>query len=606
MKKALSLTLAFALLICCFAACGQPAASSEVSTSTTPQEESAAAPSISEEPPAAASEASSAEEVLESDASVSRITYPICDPDDPMELSLFSVFGMGFDEYIDSWSELPRLDDIQEATGVRMTFYEVSATGASEQFNLMVVGGDLTDIIQPTDYYVGGLGAALDDDVIIDLTDIIEENAPIYYDMLMNQTNQTTIDTVLVNGRHLSMNTIKDEAVSDMGLIARGDWLDELGLDIPETIGEFTDMLYAMKEKYNPTQTLYVNSDAEIQGMNGVFGTNIFKIANNTGVAAYLDEDGTVKSGLTDPNFREYLEWFHQLYADGIIYSDFYVNNSTESEAWGLITSNEAGVWRLGADTIAKVSDYEDEIPGAYGQALPKLVKEHGDKYLMASDVSLSDNKGFSLTPNCEDPELALQFFDWFFTEEGTLLANFGIEGETFEFDENGDPQFNDFITDNPDPNLSMMFAVILNTYNQAPMYNIVSKMWVGYTPEETAAIHLWSDTSNDDTSGTIPTAAALTAEETNLISSEMTAVISVAEEGILKFMTGAVELNDANWNTYVTDVENSGLQACLDVQQSAYDSYLRGERTIAVSTPGPGGPPPDGGGAPPDGPPPA
>ncbi len=609
MKKALSLVLALALLLCCFAGCGKPPSEAESPSEQASQQEAALnqaepAESLTSEPASALEDTNDGQE----EYPVSAISYPIGDPDDPIEFSLFSVFGMGFDEYISSWNELARLDDIQAATGVRMTFYEVSPTGASEQFNLMVVSNDLTDIIQPTDYYVGGLGAALDDDVIIDITDIIEENAPIYYDMLMNHTNQTTIDTVLVNGRHLSMNTIKDEAVSDMGLIARGDWLDELGIDTPETIGEFTDMLYAMKEKYNPKQTLYVNSDAEIQGLNGVFGTNIFKIANNTGVAAYVDEDGSIKSGLTDPNFREYLEWFHQLYADGIIYSDFYTNASTEAEAWGLITTNDTGVWRLGADTIAKVSNYETEIPGAYGKAIPKLVKEHGDKCLMATGVSLSDNKGYSLTSSCEEPELALQFFDWFYTEEGILLANFGIENETFTYDADGDPQFSDFITNNPDPNLSMMFAVILNTFNQTPMYNIVSKMWVGYTPEEVDAIHLWSDTSNDDTTGTIPSAAAMTSEETNLISSEMAAVISVAEEGILKFMTGAVELNDANWDSYTADVEASGLQACLDVQQDAYDAYLRGERTIEVSSPGAppdGGPPPDGDGAPPDGPPP-
>lgn len=603
MKKVLSLLLAAAMLLALLSGCGEPAASAETAESQSVQETADAPPEPSEasEAPEAPAEGSALEGTQPASAAEEStgIVYPICDPDNPMELSLFSVFGMGFDEYIDSWNELPRLDDIQAATGVRMTFYEVSATGASEQFNLMVVGGDLTDIIQPTDYYVGGLGAALDDDVIIDLTDIIEENAPIYYDLLMNQSSQTTIDTVLVNGRHLSMNTIKDEAVSDMGLIARGDWLDALGLEVPETLEEFTDMLYAMQEKYGSKQTLYVNSTGEIQGMTGVFGTNIFKVSGNTSVAPYVDETGTVQSGLTDPRFREYLEWFHQLYADGIIYADFYSNASTESEIWGLITTNDTGVWRLGADTIAKVSGYEAEIPGAYGQAIPKLVKEAGDKCLMASDVSLSDNKGYSLTPQCENPELALQFFDWFFTEEGILLSNFGIEGETFEYDENGDPQFNEFITDNPDPNLSMMFAVILNTFNQTPMYNIVSKMWVGYTDEEKAAIHLWSDTSNDDTTGTIPTAAALTSEETNQISSEITAVISVAEEAILKFMTGAVEINDANWEAYVADVESSGLQACLDVHQSAYDSYLRGERTIAASTPGA---PPDGGGAPPDG----
>lgn len=529
-------------------------------------------------------------------STVKGLSYPIGDPDNPTEFSLFSVWGMGFDEFLDSWNSLPRLDDIQAATGCRMTFKEVSATGATEQFNLMVASGDLTDIIQAADYYVGGLGAAYDDEVIIDLTDIIEENAPIYYDLLMNHANQATRDTVLTDGRHLSMNTLKDEAVSDMGLVVRGDWLDELGLAVPETLGEFTDMLYAIHDKYGCQQTLYVNSSGEIQYMDGIFGASMFKVSGATDISPYV-MDGKVTSGLLADEFREYVEYIRDLISDGIIYKDFYVNASTESEAWGLVSSGDTGVWRLGADSMHKVPDYAEDA-NAYALPIPKLVKEKGDKYLFGQQVALADNKGYSLTGKCENPEMALQFFDWFFTDEGVLLSNYGIQGETYDMVD-GEPQFNDFITNNPNPNLHMMFAVILNTYNQCPIYNIVSKMWVGYTQEEKDAIHLWSDTSNDDTSRTLPTAAALNTEETSLIANQMTAVISYASEEILKFMTSATELNDDSWAAFKKNCIDQGLDECLEVYQKAYEEYLSGDRAAASSP----GAPPDGGGAPPDGP---
>lgn len=613
--RILALTLSLCMVLVLFSGCGQKTTGS---SSQTPADEKSAtldsAP-VQEQtsvPEEASQEESAQDSVSESvsekepspytGSTVQGLSYPIGDPDNPTEFSLFAVWGMGFDEFLDSWNSLPRLDDIQAATGCRMTFREVSATGATEQFNLMVASGDLTDIIQAADYYVGGLGAAYDDEVIIDLSEIVEENAPIYYDLLMNKANQATRDTVLTDGRHLSINTLKDEAVSDMGLVVRGDWLDELGMDVPETLDEFTDVLYAIHDKYGCSQTLYVNSSGEIQYMDGIFGVSMFKVSGSTDIAPYV-LDGTVTSGLLADEFREYIAYIRDLISDGIIYKDFYVNASTESEAWGLVSSGDTGVWRLGADSMHKVPDYAEDS-NAYAAPIPKLVKEAGDQYLFGQQVALADNKGYSITAKCEDPETLLQFFDWFFTDGGVLISNYGVAGETYDMVD-GEPQYNEFITSNPNPNLHMMFAVILNTYNQAPMYNIVSKMWVGYTQEEKDAIHLWSDTSNDDTSRALPTAAALNTEETSQIATQMTAVISYASEEILKFMTSAQELNDESWDNFKEQCLAQGLEDCLDVYQNAYEEYLSGDRAASSGGDAPPAGDAPGGGEAPEGPPP-
>lgn len=611
-NRILALCLSLCMVLLLFAGCGDSAAESAASAPTSDTESTAqAAPAETPEEPsvqeAAPVEESAQESALEEQrdpspftgSTVQGLSYPVGDPDAPTEFSLFSVWGMGFDEFLDSWNSLPRLKEIREATGCTIVFDEVSMTGASEQFNLKMASGDMDDIIQAADYYVGGLGAAYADEVIIDLSDIIEENAPIYYDLLMNHTNQATIDTVLTDGMHLSMNTLKDESVSDMGLVIRGDWLDELNMDVPETLDEFTDVLYAIHDKYNCAQTLYVTNTGEIPYMDGVYGVSMFKVSGATDIAPYVD-NGTVKSGIVSDEYREFVEYARQLIADGIIYKDFYVNVSTDSDAWGKVSSGDTGVWRLGADSMHKVPEYTED-PDSYALPIPKLVRNAGDKYLFGNETALADNKGYSLTASCENPELALQFFDWFFTDEGVLLSNFGIEGETFEYVD-GKPQYTDFIMNNPNPNLHMMFAVILNTFNQCPMYNIVSKMWTGYTADEEAAIHLWSDTSNDDTSRSLPQAAALNSEETNLISNQMNAVISYASEEILKFMTGAAELNDANWDTFVQNCATQGLDECLEVYQTAYEEYLSGDRVSASADPAA---PPDGGGEAPEGPPP-
>lgn len=616
MKKAqriLALTLSIVMVLLLLSGCGgtgaDTPASGQVSQSEVPETpdsapvQSEATEVASQVEPAEVSAVETAPEKEPSPFTGSTVvgnTYPVGDPENPTAFSLFSVWGMGFDEFLDSWNSLPRLKEISAATGCTIDFHEVSQTGATEQFNLMVASGDMTDIIQAADYYVGGLGAAFDDEVIIDLSDIIEENAPIYYDLLMNHTNDATRDTVLTDGRHLSMNTLKDEVVSDMGLVVRGDWLEELGMDVPETLDQFTDMLYGLYDRHGCQQTLYVNSTGEIPYMDGVFGVSIFKVNGSTDISPYV-LDGEVTSALLSDDYRAFVEYVRQLVADDIIYKDFFTNASDDMATWGSVSAGETAVWRIGADSIHKIPEYTED-PESYGTPIPKLVKNAGDKYMMGNQVAYADNKGYSLTNCCEEPELALQFFDWFFTDEGVLISNYGLEGETFDYNAEGKPTYNDFILNNPNENLHMMFAVILNTFNQAPMYNIVSKMWVGYTAQEEEAIHLWSDTTNDDTSRSLPTAAALSTEETSQISNEITAVISYASEELLKFMTSATELNDDTWQTFKDNCLAQGLDKCLEVYNTAYQEYLSGDRAAAATSPGA---PPDGGGGAPEGPPP-
>ncbi|WP_205690248.1 extracellular solute-binding protein [Chengkuizengella sediminis] len=48
------------------------------------------------------------------------------------------------------------------------------------------------------------------------------------------------------------------------------------------------------------------------------------------------------------------------------------------------------------------------------------------------------DNRGIAITVSAEGPAKIIQYFDNFLTDENQILSNWGIEGETFEIDENG------------------------------------------------------------------------------------------------------------------------------------------------------------------------
>ncbi|MDD6024221.1 MAG: hypothetical protein PUC06_08320, partial [Oscillospiraceae bacterium] len=48
---------------------------------------------------------------------------------------------------------------------------------------------------------------------------------------------------------------------------------------------------------------------------------------------------------------------------------------------------------------------------------------------------------------------------------------------------------------------------------------------------------------------------------------------LTYAAETCLEFMTGALELSDANWNNYVATCEEMGINEIIAVYQEAYDA---------------------------------
>ena len=182
----------------------------------------------------------------------------------------------------------------------------------------------------------------------------------------------------------------------------------------------------------------------------------------------------------------------------------------------------------------------------------------------------------FSISETCEDVEFTLQFLNWFFTEPGWMLANYGEEGVSWERDENGNPRYNKTVLNNPDgiPTgaCSQIFCL-----NAGPYYMIMRKMQVTWNETQVGAVDIWTDSGTD--AHTYPEGASLTTAESNAIVNYMNDCISYGTESILKFMTCAEDLNDETWAAYLDGMESSGLQNCLDVYQNAYDQYLAGNR---------------------------
>ena len=630
-SKILALLLALAMVVCMFSACGSSdTAATTAETAETTVEETAeaveetaeAATEAVEETAEAATEAAggiadtlqqstenlgnlnemtsaemaeavgatSSVAVAEAVAAVAAgdytsaggIHYPLGDGD--AVVTFWDPFGFGWESYLDSWNDMVILPYLKEATGVEIVFDCVSQSAATEQFQLYIAGGDYSDIMQPGDYYTGGLGQAYEDEVIIDLTDLLPTNSPDYWTKLM-ALDQDTIDGVTTDDMHLGYVVIYNANWADQGNICIANYAEELGYEVVDdilqvnTIDEYSTMLKEIKDTYNMTWTVLVDSD---DGGDLNLGSSAFEgpIANISADATSLGVNlmgDTVVAAATTDSFRAYAEWFYDMYAYGVINEDFYAKTFDNAGTMAEISQNNMFQWLSRADSTDQFKDYLTEESGDLESAiLGRIYAYEGQEDEYPSSVSLVDNKQFVITTSCEQVDLVMQYLNFGFTEGGYELYNWGVEGESFYIDEEGEYHYTDLIWNNPD-GIGFMMASSMQVMGQLPRYDEHGKLNDGYTAKQLNAQDAWT-VGGEDTH-TIPNRAGLTTEESNSIINMVNDCLANLAEWGLKFYTGSLEINDANWADFQAALVNSGINEIVAVYQAAYDDYLAGGR---------------------------
>lgn len=125
-------------------------------------------------------------------------------------------------------------------------------------------------------------------------------------------------------------------------------------------------------------------------------------------------------------------------------------------------------------------------------------------------------------------------------------------------------------------PSLKMANGVFLCT-SGGFIYDL-HKYDLEYTDLQLDAYTQWLNAADDPSTvktANVPGGAKLTVAEADTISAVMSDIQTRVSEMALKFVTGAVELNEDSYADYVAEVEALRMQEALDAMQSAYDRYL-------------------------------
>ena len=468
--------------------------------------------------------------------------------------------------YVTNAADAPSIQELERVTGVTLNFIHPSSGEEKENFNLLVAGGYVPDIMYTTSY-AGGNIAGVEDGVYMDLTDYVEKYMPKYWKLLSEDDEFRKLSTT-EDGRVIAIYSYKSE-VEPFYIRAqfREDFLEEAGMDIPVTLDEYEAFFDWCLENHPEVAPFTLPKD-------GICGCimcawNIGIIQASKCYDWYL-EDGQIKSAFYTEGYKEYLTLMAEWYQKGYICKDFMSEDPVTLFQTGKVaccvgngyemypTCKELGI-PITCGRYARINE-DDQI-----HTLRHYWHNNGGETFISGQVS--------------EERLAaiMKFLDYGYTDEGILTYNFGTEGFTWnEVDENGFPIYNDFMLNNdkyPIANAESMLKVHGMCFPRWRYGDGTCMATNQKDPDNWAYRARWGDDESVDDSYGMPP-FSLTSEQSEERAEIMNNVETHAKEMTLKYITGAADL--ANYDTDFTAVLQSfGIEDAIAIMQTAYETYL-------------------------------
>ncbi len=370
-------------------------------------------------------------------------------------------------QYYDDLNDHPFYQWLEEQTGVHIEFVHPPQEQMITQFTLMMTSGNYYDLMYEAEH-PDGPTAGIEDKIYVDLNEYADL-MPNYQAALKSAGNEYEswewgpekelyglhwkpdyLTNALTPNGELWAATAIDRYADSMptfGCLIRQDWLDEAGLEMPETIAELEVVLEAFKQRGEDVYPMSLSETAE-QVHSGAFLT-MFDIYSSW----YTVKPGTnevMVAAWADDNVKDYLTLMNKWYEAGYIDPDFMNREHANSGGLdSLLLTDRLGIL---VDVSATPESYEAVYTGDQNfdlepMPMPRLTEDQVLHYNGTTNEA-SNTCYTVMTTSCKHKEIAAQWLDRLYTYEVFMRANYGVEGESYVL-EDGIPYFTDWYYNN-------------------------------------------------------------------------------------------------------------------------------------------------------------
>lgn len=217
--------------------------------------------------------------------------------------------------------------------------------------------------------------------------------------------------------------SIPVEDVTDHVMMLRADWLDELGMPVPETLSELVDVAHAMADEYG---IVPITSSAPHTA--GFFWLNAFFYSYGSRWEDWVLRDGEWIPSWIAEESRETLRFMRTLYQEGLLDPDFLTN--TDGRKRELLANGEAGIV-FHNEVEHYIEDLSSRDPEGRIAIAPPPAGPVGRGMWGVDGYFSSVMIRADLQP--EKRDAFLSFLDFLHTDAGEELFLLGVEDVHFE-----------------------------------------------------------------------------------------------------------------------------------------------------------------------------
>ena len=551
-RKVVSLMLVSAMVAGMLAGCGSDSGSSKGGSST---------------------ETGSAAE-----ASSSGETADDADDKSPITFEYFNADGKN-----GNWDN-PVAKAITEATGVTLDVsYPVASQGdAKEDIALMIANDEYPDMIyakgSATDLYQAG--------ALIDMTDLIEKYGPNIkkmYGAEMEKLKWSQDDPGIYQ---LSYAGVNQKTLTTGGSCQiQWDALKENDYKYPKTLDEYEKMIKSYLAAHPKTEDgldmIGITMSASDWHWMITLGNPAGLIADaspDNGQWIIDDEYNVHYKHVTDEE-KEYFKWLCRMYNEGILDPNFATQTDDDyiaKVASGRVVAITDAEWHYSQCEATLVAD--GKVDQTYVGLPVTLREDQVEKALLYQGTTVG--WGIGITKSCEDPVRAIKFLDYLCSDEGQILYHWGIEGENYFLDDDGQPYRTDeeVAKAQSDPDYAKNTGI--DNYTGFPIYGTGSYSEDGfpYTPttkESVIANYNTAEKEGCEAMGfemltdmfaqpeefdLLPYSALWAYQQPQELAEKQTILDEIAWPGLVKCVTGTEDEFDANWESMVQELTDNGL----------------------------------------------
>ena len=551
-RKVVSLMLVSAMVAGMLAGCGSDSGSSKGGSST---------------------ETGSAAE-----ASSSGETADDADDKSPITFEYFNADGKN-----GNWDN-PVAKAITEATGVTLDVsYPVASQGdAKEDVALMIANDEYPDMIyakgSATDLYQAG--------ALIDMTDLIEKYGPNIkkmYGAEMEKLKWSQDDPGIYQLSYAGVN----QKTLTTGGSCQIQWaaLKENDYKYPKTLDEYEKMIKSYLAAHPKTEDgldmIGITMSASDWHWMITLGNPAGLIADaspDNGQWIIDDEYNVHYKHVTDEE-KEYFKWLCRMYNEGILDPNFATQTDDDyiaKVASGRVVAITDAEWHYSQCEATLVAD--GKVDQTYVGLPVTLREDQVEKALLYQGTTVG--WGIGITKSCEDPGRAIKFIDYLCSDEGQILYHWGIEGENYFLDDNGQPYRTDeeVAKAQSDPDYAKNTGI--DNYTGFPIYGTGSYSEDGfpYTPttkESVIANYNTAEKEGCEAMGfemltdmfaqpeefdLLPYSALWAYQQPQELAEKQTILDEIAWPGLVKCVTGTEDEFDGNWESMVQELTDNGL----------------------------------------------